>query len=71
MLTLARIKEIEKILEKADKEIDAIIQAYYMVPGGQNVAGGIGRISRMHAELVEQLAQRKRELLAAKKGAKR
>lgn len=70
-LTLKRIAELQKILEKADAEIDSIIREFYMVPGGQNVAGGIGQISRMHAQLVEQLAERKRELLKEQKKGKK
>lgn len=70
-LTLKRIAELQKILEKADAEIDNIIQDYYVMPGGQNVAGGIGAISRLHAHLVEDLAARKRELMKELKGKKK
>lgn len=61
-LTLKRCKELQKILETADVEIDAIIREYYFEPGGQNIAGGIGEISRTHAQLVEDLANKIREL---------
>lgn len=70
-LTLKRIAELQKILEKADAEIDNIIQDYYVMPGGQNVAGGIGAISRLHAHLVEDLAGRKRELMKEERKGKK
>jgi hypothetical protein len=62
-LTLSRIRQLEKELDRADKEIDFIIKKYYSTPGAQNVAGGIGQISKLHASLVELLAEKKRELM--------
>lgn len=61
-LTLERCYEIRKILEQADVEIDSIVNEFYLQPGAQNVAGNIGEISQMHAQLVEDLANRIREL---------
>lgn len=62
MITLARLKVLEHELHIMDTEIDDIIRTYYAEPGGQNVGGHIGEISREHAELVEKLAEVKREL---------
>ncbi len=58
-LTPKRIKELEHELERIDAELDAIIRDYYQTPGAQNVGGNIGQLSRMHADLVEQLAKEK------------
>ena len=60
-LTPAKIADLEKRLEAADRELDSIIQTYYAAPGGQNVGGNIGELSRLHAQLVEQLAEEKRK----------
>jgi hypothetical protein len=62
-LTLERCNELQKELELCDQEIDSIVQTYYLAEDSQNVGGNIGPISRLHADLVEQLAQRKRELV--------
>jgi len=61
-LTLERCNELQKELKLCDREIDSIVQTYYMVEDGQNIGGNIADISRLHAKLVEQLAERKREL---------
>lgn len=61
-LTLERVVELQKQLEVCDKEIDAIIRKYYWLPGAQNTGGNIGELSRMHADLVQLLAEKKREL---------
>lgn len=61
-LTLERIGQLRKELEKADKEIDNIVKEFYAEPGAQNVGGNIGQISILHAELVEALAEKEREI---------
>lgn len=61
-LTLARCTELQHELETLDKELDAIVKEYYLMPDGQNVGGNIGLLSRMHADTVELLATKKREL---------
>lgn len=61
-LTLKRCREIRKQLENIDREIDGIIQEYYAAAGAQNIGGNIGPISRMHADLVQQLSDEMREL---------
>lgn len=61
-LTLERCYEIRKILEAADVEIDSIIREFYYEPGGQNTGGDINSISKLHAQLVQDLADRIREL---------
>jgi hypothetical protein len=66
-ITLSRIRQLEKELEKADAEMDVIIRKYYATPGAQNVGDGIGQISKLHATLVEQLADTKRELRRRRK----
>jgi hypothetical protein len=65
-LTLERCNEIQKELEQYDREIDSIVQTYYLAEDAQNIGGNIGTLSRMHASLVEQLAERKRELEKSK-----
>lgn len=67
MLTLERINQLEHELHIIDHEIDDIIRTYYAVPEGQNIGGNIGPISVMHAQTVEMLAEKKRELLAKEK----
>ncbi len=66
-LTLARCKEIQRQLENIDRELDGIIQEFYAAPGAQNIGGNIGQLSRMHAQLVQQLADTVRELEKEKK----
>ena len=66
-MTLERIEVLEHELHIMDQEIDDIIRTYYAVPEGQNIGGNIGAISLEHAQLVEQLAKVKRELLAKEK----
>jgi hypothetical protein len=61
-LTLARCDEIRRELEKLDAELDSIVRDYYLVEHGQNIGGNIGQLSRMHAETVELLATKRREL---------
>jgi len=63
MITLERCRVLEHELHIADVEIDDVIRTYYTEPGGQNVGGNIGEISRMHAQLVERLAEVKRGLM--------
>jgi tetrahydromethanopterin S-methyltransferase subunit G len=62
VLTLKRCKEIQKTLETCDREIDSIIQEYYAPAGAQNIGGGIGSLSKLHAQLVQDLADKIREL---------
>jgi hypothetical protein len=61
-LTLKRCREIRKQLENIDREIDGIIKEYYAAAGAQNVGGNISQLSKMHAQLVQQLADEMREL---------
>lgn len=61
-LTLARCKEIRRELETIDRELEQVLGEYYLKPNGQNVGGNIGQLSRMHAETVELLATKQREL---------
>lgn len=61
-LTLPRCKEIQRQLENIDRELDGIIQEFYMPAGAQNTEGNIRFLSRTHAKLVELLADRVREL---------
>lgn len=70
-LTLSRIRQIERELAIADVEINSIIATYYVAPGGQNIGGHIGEISKLHAQNVEQLADVKRELLQTMKARKK
>jgi len=67
VITLERINQLEHELHIIDHEIDDIIRTYYAVPEGQNLGGNIRSISMMHARLVEQLAEAKRELLDKKR----
>jgi hypothetical protein len=60
-LTLARCKELRHELEKLDREIEQVLEEYYLKPNGQNVGGNIGLLSRMHADTVELLATKERE----------
>jgi tetrahydromethanopterin S-methyltransferase subunit G len=60
-LTLARCDELRRELEKIDLELDKIVQDYYL-NATQNVGGNIGLLSRMHADTVELLATKRREL---------
>lgn len=61
-LTLARCTEIQHELEKLDRELDAIVKTYYLTEHGQNIGGNIGQLSKMHAETVELLTTKRREL---------
>jgi hypothetical protein len=61
-LTKEKISDLRKRLEQCDREIDSIIQTYYAAPGAQNVGGNIPELSRLHAQLVEQLAEEERKL---------
>jgi hypothetical protein len=61
-LTLKRCRELQKQLENIDRELDGIIQEYYAPVGAQNTGGNIRELSRMHAQCVQDLANKKREL---------
>jgi hypothetical protein len=56
------LRDIRKRLEHCDRELDSIIQEFYAAPGAQNTGGNIGDLSRLHAQLVEQLAEEERKL---------
>jgi len=61
-LTLKRIIQLENQLESIDLELDNIVKEYY---GDERntLVGDIGRLIKLHALVVDQLADEKRKLL--------
>ena len=63
VLTLKRILQLENQLEAMDLELDRIIKEYYIDEDRSSLVGNIGQLIRLHAQLVDQLAEEKRKLL--------
>jgi len=55
--------QLENQLEAMDLELDRIIKEYYIDEDRSSLVGNIGQLIRLHAQLVDQLAEEKRKLL--------
>ena len=55
--------QLENQLEAMDLELDRIVKEYYVDEDRTSLVGNIGQLIRLHAQLVDQLAEEKRKLL--------
>jgi len=55
--------QLENQLEAMDLELDRIVKEYYVDEDRTSLVGNIGHLIRLHALLVDQLAEEKRKLL--------
>ena len=55
--------QLENQVEAMDLELDIIIKEYYIDEDRSSLVGNIGQLIRLHAQLVDQLAEEKRKLL--------
>ena len=55
--------QLENQLESIDLELDNIVKMYYVDEDRSSLVGNVGQLIRLHAQLVDQLAEEKRKLL--------